>query len=160
MRRRRESRPAVRKLIDIHFCPVLPPTCLFLSFPSSLSPAFLLFLLASLVTYIYRGSALPTAARQPRLPATAAATTNSGSSRRTAPRRETRHNRRNKWRSFIPAVVIIKWWMPQSSLRSISNDYARLNGSDYGHRTGSPERRKGRSSGRARARVLARIKRR
>lgn len=53
MRRRRESRPAVRKLIDIHFCPVLPPTCLFLSFPSSLSPAFLLFLLASLVTYIY-----------------------------------------------------------------------------------------------------------
>jgi len=27
--------------------------------------------------------------------------------------------------------------MPQSSLRSISNDYARLNGSDYGHRTGS-----------------------
>jgi len=30
--------------------------------------------------------------------------------------------------------------MPQSSLRSISNDYARLNGSDYGHRTGSPRR--------------------
>lgn len=47
--------------------------------------------------------------------------------------------------------------MPQSSLRSISNDYARLNGSDYGHRTGSPSgRRKGAAC--SRERVLARIK--
>lgn len=43
--------------------------------------------------------------------------------------------------------------MPQSSLRSISNDYARLNGSDYGHRTAPRDRGRER-----RPRVLARIK--
>lgn len=43
--------------------------------------------------------------------------------------------------------------MPQSSLRSISNDYARLNGSDYGHRTAPRDRGRER-----RLRVLARIK--
>jgi len=84
-RRRRGSRPAVRELIDTHFCGML--------------------------------------SRLPQL-------------RRSLRSRESnvRHNGRNKWRSFIPAVVIIKRWMPQSSLRSISNDYARLNGSDYGRR--------------------------
>jgi hypothetical protein len=87
--------------------------------------AFLFFtpFLASLVTYISdedrRGGArsLPTAARRskPRLPTTDGSNNDNGNNeqrvpaRRTAPRRETRHNGRNKWRSFIPAVVIIKW---------------------------------------------------
>lgn len=149
MRRRRESRPAVRKLIDIHFCSVLPLTCLFLSFPPSLLPPpsshpFFFSLSPRLARYLY----IPRIGATDRGAATSITSDGSnerqrqqrtaGAPRRTVPRRETRHNGRNKWRSFIPAVVIIKWWMPQSSLRSISNDYARLNGSDYGHRTGSP----------------------
>lgn len=82
-----------------------------LASPSSLFP-FLSRL--ALVTCITEDRPLPdrsaatsiTSDGQQTATTTTTATTNSGSPE---PRRETRHNGRNKWRSFIPAVVIIKW---------------------------------------------------
>lgn len=125
--RRRESRPAVRKLIDMNFFLSSFASFAYLFF----TPLFLTnththtnvpfssFFLASrllLYTYVYIIRSEDQRARSGYRPrrsnldyqrrAATTATTNSG---KPSPRRETRHNGRNKWRSFIPAVVIIKW---------------------------------------------------
>lgn len=48
------------------------------------------------------------------------------------PHRRYAQSARNKWTGTLSrAVVIIKRRMPQSRSRSISNDYARLNGGNY-----------------------------